>query len=377
MTSQDRTRDSDTSSADREGLAAQAFVRRQFGPWSEADESELKNTLAGDAVFASAFELVEQSWTEVGRHAASAELMVLREQALARARRSNSRRWCAPVRPWWRRTDVRVAAMAASLLVVLGAGYHWAPFGFRPGEYRTNVAEQRVIELKDYSRIALDAATRVKVRFTNDARIVELIEGQAQFSVARDAGRPFKVQVGGRTIVALGTKFTVEYIDREFNLAMLEGRVAVISDLSSAAATVTPTQVSSTKAPPAQRSAAAARTSRINNTPADVIELSAGEALHIAKGGEPKLTKADLKAANAWREGKVIFDDAPLEEAIRQLNRYSSLQIMIADPSLAGMRVSGIFDAGDAQAFVEAVQGAIPTTVDYSDPATIRLHARR
>ncbi len=121
--------------------------------------------------------------------------------------------------------------MAASLLAALGMTYLWAPFGFRPGEYRTQVAEQRVIELEDYSRIALDADTRLKVRFSRDARTVRLLEGQAEFSVARDAGRPFKVQVGERTIVALGTKFTVEYIDREFNVAMSEGRVAVISDL--------------------------------------------------------------------------------------------------------------------------------------------------
>lgn len=361
MTVVDRPQPPGSFPGDSAEVAAQAFVRRQFGPWTEADEQELQSSLQVDAAYAQAFARVERSWAGVGNHAASADLMVLREQALARARRSNSRRWSLAARPWWRRTDVKAATVAASLLLLLAAAYQWAPFGLRPGEYQTSVAEQRVIELEDHSRLALDAATRVKVRFSDDARIVQLIEGQAQFSVAHDAARPFKVQVGGRTIVALGTKFTVEYVDRDFNLAMLEGRVAVITD-SSPDSTIGQSAGSS--------SAPAAETS------GSVVELSAGEALQIPKDGQPKLVKADLRAVNAWREGKVIFNDEPLYEAVRRLNRYSSLQIEVADPALASMRVSGVFDVGDTHVFVEAVLSSMPVAADYSQPSTIRLHQK-
>jgi len=40
------------------------------------------------------------------------------------------------------------------------------------------------------------------------------------------------------------------------------------------------------------------------------------------------------------------------------------------------MRVSGVFDTGDARAFVEAVQGSIAAVAEYSEPDTIRLRAR-
>ena len=63
---------------------------------------------------------------------------------------------------------------------------------------------------------------------TRDARIIELKQGQAQFSVAKDPTRPFKVLVGDRTIVALGTVFTVDFTDRKIHVAMVEGRVAVV-----------------------------------------------------------------------------------------------------------------------------------------------------
>lgn len=392
MSFQDRPNTSDTSAADQETLASQTFLRKLFGPWSEADELDLKSKLASDSAYTRAFQHVEQSWAGIGKHSASAELIALREQALARARRSNSRRWRLAARPWWRRVEVRAAAVAASLLFLLTAAYQWAPFGLRPGEYRTTVAEQRMIELEDHSRIALDAATLLKVRFSDNARIVELIEGQAQFSVARDPQRPFKVQVGERTIVALGTKFTVEYIDREFNIAMFEGRVAVISDLNPVAVTAKAPQtgelrfhipasgrmqVASEAASQSSDQSAPTTAAHLNGVPAGVIELSAGEGLQIDKSGQSKLIPTeDLKAFNAWREGKVIFNGEPLQEASRRLNRYSSLRIEVVDPKLASMRVSGVFDVGDAQAFVEAVQGSIAVDADYSEPNVIRLRAR-
>jgi transmembrane sensor len=221
---------------------------------------------------------------------------------------------------------------------------------------------------------------------------VELLEGQAQFSVAHDPQRPFKVQVGERTVIALGTKFTVEYIDHEFRIAMLEGRVAVISDLSPVEVTAKEQQTadmgSHSSAPREREMASAAKSLPSDNTaptiaahfdgdPAGVIELSAGEGLQIDRGGRSILIpKADLRAVNAWREGKVIFNAEPLQEAIRRLNRYSSLRIEISDPALASMRVSGVFDAGDAHAFVEAVQHSIAVEADYSEPSTIRLRAR-
>lgn len=381
MSSKDTAHTAAASVADREEIAAQIFLRRQLGNWAEFEEDKLKQRLAGDAAFASAFARVEQAWAAVGNRSGAPELMVLREQALARARLALQRKQ-APALPAWRRAGVRAAAIAAGVLILLASAYQWAPFGFRPGEYRTAIAEQRVVELEDHSRVALDAVTKLTTRFSADARIVELLEGQAQFSVAHDPRRPFRVQVAGRTIVALGTKFTVEYVDSKFNLAMLEGRVAVIA----------PEQVVVEPHPDAatvDRAGAAPATTlpvhpspqvvvaEANNAPPDIIELAAGEALRIDRDGQSTLIeKADLKAANAWREGKVIFNAESLEEAIRRLNRYSRLSMQVTDPGLAAMRVSGVFDAGDTHAFIEAVVSSLPARADYSDPSTIRLRAR-
>ncbi|MBS0418781.1 MAG: FecR domain-containing protein [Proteobacteria bacterium] len=366
MSSRQRSGTSEAA-PDLEERAAQVFARRRFGPWTAGDESELSARLAQDAPYADAYRRVEQSWAAVGQQAASADVMAMRERTLSRARRWRS----GKRRPsLWR----LVAALAATGFA-LAAAYELAPFGWRPGEYRTAIGEQRSIELADHSRIALDAVTRLRVHFSKDARIVQLISGQAQFWVAKDVARPFRVETDSHVVVAVGTVFTVEYVGQEMHVAMLEGRVAVLAQRSSDA----PLDVERTSPQDAASKGRDVRTKPLSGIASRLvdrdIELTAGEALHVRKDGQATvIPHADLAAATAWREGKVIFHKESLGEAVRQLNRYSSLQIEISDPVLASMEVSGLFEEGDSLAFVEAVQSSLPVSADISTPGWVRLH---
>lgn len=366
MSHQDRSSSTEPL-PDREDLAAQAFLRRRSGRWSEQDEAEFRSTMQRDPEFADAFSRVEQSWSAVGQHATSAELMAMREQAISRARRATAQRWLGGDKK--RSVGLRIAAAVGAIAVALTAAYQLAPFGYRPGEYKTDIGHQRMVELEDHSRVALDAATRLRVRYTKDARLIELLNGQAQFSVAKDPARPFKVEAGDHTVIALGTVFTVEYVDSQISVAMLEGKVAVLSQDDSAGK-IQPPPVA---VPPS------GGTTRSGNpqAPGGIIELKAGEALRVQGSGRAMIIpKADLEAATAWREGKVIFHEEPLGEAVRRLNRYSQLQIEIDDGDLAAMQVSGVFEAGNAQAFVEAVQAYLPATAVYADSNTVKLRAK-
>ena len=106
----------------------------------------------------------------------------------------------------------------------------------------------------------------------------------------------------------------------------------------------------------------------------DTIELSAGEELRVSRDGHTTvISNADMEAATAWREGKVIFRTERLSEAARRLNRYSRMQIEIDNEALASKQISGVFETGDTQGFVSAVQRYLPVTADYSDSNTVRL----
>jgi transmembrane sensor len=334
----------DMRTPDLEEQAAELHARRRGAAWSEAQQRVLDTRLAESPEFADAYGRVQDSWDAVGRYATSPELMALREQAIGRARQAGSRRWALPA-AHSRRFGAWAAAVA--VLVVCGVAWQLLPYGYQTNTYKTGLGEQRMVDLPDRSHIALDAQTRLRVRFTPDARIVELLDGQAQFSVAKDPARPFKVKAGVNTIVAVGTVFDVEYVDHQVHVAMVEGRVAVLSQDPLRSANPAP------------------------------IELSAGEALQVrADGSATVLPKADIEAATAWRQGKIIFRDQELADAVRRLNRYSRTQVVIDDPSLAQMRVSGVFESGDVRAFAEAMQAYLPVNVSGMDSSLIHLRMK-
>jgi transmembrane sensor len=333
-------------SSDLHDQVADILVRRRDPSWGAADQTALDARLASDSKFASAFRYAQGSWDAIGRHANSPELLALREQAIARARQASVRRWSLPGA---RSRNLGKWVAAAAILVVCGTIWQLSPYGYEPGFYKTGLGELKVVELSDHSHIALDARTQLRVKFSPDARIVELLEGQAQFSVAKDPARPFKVEAGSKTIVAVGTVFDVEYVDSQVHVAMIEGKVAVLSqDQSGSVGSSRPSAPSP-------------------------IELSAGEALAVrADGAATVLPNSDIEAATAWRQGKVIFRDQTLAEAVRRLNRYSSQQVVVDDLALAQMKVSGVFETGDAQAFAEAMQAYLPV-VAASSQSTIHL----
>ncbi|HYG26898.1 MAG TPA: iron dicitrate transport regulator FecR, partial [Caulobacteraceae bacterium] len=58
--------------------------------------------------------------------------------------------------------------------------------------------------------------------------------------------------------------------------------------------------------------------------------------------------------------GRLVLDEAGLAEAVADLNRYGGRQVVLADPAMAGMKVSGVFHTRDPDAFVEAITAALP-----------------
>ena len=364
------------SSAERD--AAEVYVQRFSGDWTKAMQMELEGRLECDRAFADAWRRVDASWCALDRYSESPELMAYRAEAISDLRIRGARRWWRPSAMKWWRTRWRIAA---ALLGVVVSAVAWQLTGKarHPGEFRTDIGEQRLIELGDHSRITMDAATQLIVEFTGESRTVRLLAGQAQFSVAKDPARPFKVVAGSRTVVAVGTVFTVEYVDQNVHVAMLEGRVAVIADSAAGSRRQSPARdaMGVSGAPSGRRDASLAVSDTGGSIGGKIIELDAGEELRVAYDGQPVVTReADLEAATAWREGKVIFRTEPLAEAVERMNRYSRLRLVTDEPAIAAMRVSGVFEAGDTRGFVDALERNFPVTADYAADNTVRLKSR-
>ena len=107
------------------------------------------------------------------------------------------------------------------------------------------------------------------------------------------------------------------------------------------------------------------------------LKLKPGEAFSATKGAAGKVTRTDLSEALAWRQGVVEFRDQPLSEAVRQLNRYTRAQIVIKDPKVAALRITGVFKTGDIKRFGRSVSEVLPVRMIARDADTYELVSTR
>jgi transmembrane sensor len=70
-----------------------------------------------------------------------------------------------------------------------------------------------------------------------------------------------------------------------------------------------------------------------------------------------------------------VFDDENLADAVARVNNYSQVKIIVEDAPARALKISGIFNAGDSPAFVEAVQSYFPVDVS-TDESTIQIRSR-
>jgi transmembrane sensor len=228
------------------------------------------------------------------------------------------------------------ATVASVALVAIGAvilGYQ----RFAGQHYETHVGEQRDVLLADGSRMTLNTNTAVSVRYSKARRYLVLERGEALFSVAHNAARPFDVAAAGTLTRALGTEFNVDMRGAKLTVSVLEGAVQVSTPDSSLG--TGPDPGSETVGP--ARAAAVAK--------GQALEFRPKERLLVQE-------KADLDRIDAWRTRRLEFSNTPLAQAVEEFNRYSSTQIVIGTRDLAERRVSGIFRIGDTDGFLYSLR---------------------
>ena len=309
---------------------AAAWLLRLRARGELGDHSDFDHWLAADPAHGATFAAVRSTWDMFGDQGAAPELLAIRRDALTRAHRAGGRRWAAPALP---RRGVAAGIAAALAAASVGGFMLLRAEPAAATVYQTGLGEQRTVTLKDGSRLSLDANTLVKVAYSRDLRLVELMAGRAHFEVTADPARPMTVRAGAKTIIAEGAAFTVERQSQSVVVTLIEGNVAV-SDAD-------------------------------NRTPA--TEMKPQQQLALAPNTPAVLRQAvDVDRAMAWREGKLAFDDETLADAAARMNNYSTTKIVVEGDAARSLRISGIFKAGDSAAFADAVKAYFPLSVQAS-----------
>jgi len=219
--------------------------------------------------------------------------------------------------------------------------------------YTTDIGEQRSITLPDGSIVELNARSRISLNFNEHERDVGLLDGQALFRVAPNKARPFIVTAGPTRVRAIGTQFDVDRKRTATVVTVLEGRVAIVGEAEETASPAAMSAPSAMSGPSATSAMSAAATGA-----AAPLELGAGEQVAIAPSLPcrpptscstlpPHPRAANLAAATAWTQRRLVFDSTPLNDVVEEFNRYNTRQLVIEGAGLEDFQVSGAFSSAD------------------------------
>jgi transmembrane sensor len=317
---------------------------------SAADFTAFETWLNAHPANRAAYAQVENACNAVSDLAREPELIALRGGAFETARRASRARWAGM---FWSAPMRAVAFAAMLLLVCIGAG---SLAYLTPRVYETGAAERRVVALEDGSRVSMDASTLVRVRYDGARRRLWLERGRAIFDVAHDPLRPFTVQAKHRTVVATGTSFGVELLNRDVRVVLYEGSIAVLE----------------------QEPNGAEQPVRVQSGAAAGALLTPGHELISTPGTLAVTAPIDPVRSRAWEAGQLVFDNEPMRTAVARVNRYTTTPITVGDNAVGNLRVSGVFTAGDVQAFVDGVTTLMPVTAEHGEHAILlRTDAER
>lgn len=219
-------------------------------------------------------------------------------------------------------------AAAASLLLALGLSAFNADGWLGVSDtYLAQKGERKTITLADNSKLELNTESEVRVHYDHWRRQVEVIRGEAFFTVVHNADRPFEVQSAKGRIRDIGTAFNVYRQANQTLVAVQEGVVEV-----------------------------QARTN---------VELTVGQRIAYNEIGEwLKQPDQDLMDLTAWRKGQMAFHNSRLADVLLEISRYHDKVITLQDPALAELKVSGVFYTDKLNDLLNAIATIVPVRVE-------------
>lgn len=254
------------------------------------------------------------------------------QRAFVEARRV----WClsahlAEPRVATRPASRRIWAMGIAASMMLGVGLAWVQAMALNADYYTGTSERRQVVLADGSHITLNANSAVDVDFTADGRRITLRKGEALFDVKPDPLRPFSVQAGALNATALGTLYAVRREGEYVDVTVRRGRVAVTEGL-------------------------------------EKVTLGAGQTVGARADGLGPKQNVDVDKMLAWEQGRLVFELTPLSQVLEQVERYRPGIIMVRDPRLGALKVSGTFQLDHLDEGLATLEKVFPLTIDrYTD----------
>lgn len=261
-----------------------------------------------------------------------------------------------------------VVAVAAAVLFTRGEDSVTESNGF----HATAVGQQQRVELADGSVVLLNTDSQIRVDYGSEFRDVNLLRGQAHFTVAANPERPFRVFAGKGRIRAVGTAFSVYVRGDAVDVTVSEGTVALEAVEPAVAvpgAGFDPRDAYREAPVKALGTLTAGQFATISGRTAS--ETGQTATLHEVASIE----NSEMSRRLAWTEGMLLFTGEPLEEVVREISRYTMVSIEIPDPDVAAIRIGGRFPVGETDAMFETLEDTFGLRVTYLSDDHVVLSA--
>lgn len=223
---------------------------------------------------------------------------------------SNHRRW---------------AAAAVLMLTMLLSFELWHDPGRMDrwmADISTSSGQSQQALLEDGSSLFLDGNSALDVKLDDTQRVLTLRRGRMWINVANDPQRPLQLTAGDAFISVLGTHFAVSRFHSRVTITVEEGQVAV------------------------------------RDTHHNQVLLNAGQQLTVLNGEFKEVHTIDPRLVLAWKEGRIIFDQAGIDDIAEQLERSLTGRVLFDAQDFADLSFSGSFPTSRPETLIDTLKNA-------------------
>ncbi len=322
--------------------AAEWTIRRDRG-LSASESIEYELWLAADPRHAAAMNRSAAAWSLLDR---------LPETAAAPVLEAATRR-----RSFWRRSIVigSLAAAAALALVAVRLSRP-APHSASP----VAAAGPRQFTLSDGTVVQLNSGGEVVEQFTAAERRVLLARGEAHFAVTKNPARPFIVHAGNVDVRAVGTAFNVNLQSAAVDVLVTEGIVQLKASAEAAPAYAPVARAPIPLLSPGQR--AVVSLSPVSPATAVVVTTA---------------TADEISRTLAWQAPLLRLGGQTLAELAVEFERRSGQRVILAEPSLAQLRIGGRFRDDDLEGFTHLLATTLELNVERTADGALVLRKKK
>jgi len=331
---------------------AGCWVLNQHSPeWTPANEQQLQTWLEQDESHQREYTRALKLWQRLDQFK---EVSFPARQAAHRLRDKHLQR-----RHRIQAVKRRAATGLIAIIVAIGINEQ-----LTTDSYRTEKGQRQVVALDDGSEITLNTDTELNVQISNQQRTVTLAHGEVFFTITHDASRPFNVIAANARIHDIGTHFNVYTRHDVTQVAVTEGEVKIIADPNITQNRWFDHLINSAR-----------HWLPFNDSESQPgMRVIAGQQLAYNTTGElGGLSDFDAGKVTAWRNGRLVFELASLQEVVAQISRYHPVEFHLADDKLKQIKVTANFDTNNLTLILNTLEATFPIKAEWMDDHRINI----